>query len=125
MRPRRGRKTKVVLPEGLEIRDVYKLAEERDVPLRPLVQARFPGRHLPFGHGIRRGSGGAQAFRLHRRSREALSVGLRSSVPGLEEAHDAARGSSSARYAFRDIFSSRLFTALFTASFGPTIVASL
>lgn len=29
------------------------------------------------------------------------------------------------RYAFRDIFSSRLFTALFTASFGPTIVASL
>lgn len=34
--PGRGRKTKVVLPEGLEIRDVYKLAEERDVPLRHL-----------------------------------------------------------------------------------------
>ena len=34
--PGRGRKTKVVLPDGLSIRDVYRLAEERDVPIRHL-----------------------------------------------------------------------------------------
>ena len=47
-------RVKIVLQEGIEVRDLYRLAAEQQVQIRRLeLQARFAGRHLPEGNGER------------------------------------------------------------------------
>ena len=112
-----GRRIKLVLPEGVEIRTLFRLAAERDVEIRRLSYRRDSLEDIFLsamrgGTHRQRPAKGRRPLAVHRRRFQAYEGPL---TPL------STRFAVVVRYALRDLFESRVFLMLFIAACVPLI----